>query len=103
MYNYELTMAVYMCPAGIYLLKVNNKNTRTRWSKTGINFLDVTVPIAESIIENDQYVKPTDIHWYLLSSPCHLLYWQRVYNTSRHYSLAESGRIINCLIKDAMT
>ena len=37
------------------------------WSKT-INFLDVTVSIAEGVIETDLYVKPTDSHQYLLSS-----------------------------------
>ena len=38
------------------------------WSKTSINFLDVTVSIAEGVIETDLYVKPTDSHQYLLSS-----------------------------------
>ena len=32
------------------------------WSKTSINFLDVTVSIAEGVIETDLYVKPTDSH-----------------------------------------
>ena len=41
------------------------------WSKTSINFLDVTVPIAKSIIETDLYGKPTDSHQYLSSSSCH--------------------------------
>ena len=31
-------------------------------SKTSINFLDVTVSIAEGVIETDLYVKPTDSH-----------------------------------------
>ena len=53
-----------------------NKNHPTikftaEWSKTSINFLDVTVSIAEGIIETDLYVKPTDSHQYLLSSSCH--------------------------------
>ena len=41
------------------------------WSKTSINFLDVTIPIAKGIIETDLYVKPTDSHQYLLSSSYH--------------------------------
>ena len=41
------------------------------WSKTSINFLDVTVSLVEGVIENDLYVKPTDSHQYLQSSSCH--------------------------------
>ena len=44
-------------------------------SKTSINFLDVTVSIAEGVIETDLYVKPTDSHQYILSSSCHPFYW----------------------------
>ena len=44
------------------------------WSKTSINFLDVTVAIAEGLIETCIYVKPTDGHQYLLSSSCHPFY-----------------------------
>ena len=32
------------------------------WSKTSINFLDVTVSIAEDIIETGLYFKPTNSH-----------------------------------------
>ena len=39
--------------------------------KKSINFLDVTVSIAEGIIETNLYVKPADSHQYLLSSSCH--------------------------------
>ena len=38
------------------------------WSKTSINVLEVTVSIAEGVIETDLYVKPTDSHEYLLPS-----------------------------------
>ena len=38
------------------------------WSKTSINFLDVTVSLVEGVIETDLYVKPTDSHQYLQSS-----------------------------------
>ena len=41
------------------------------WSKTSINFLDVTVPFIEGAIETDLYVKPTDSHQYLQSSLSH--------------------------------
>ena len=41
------------------------------WSKTSINFLDVTVSTTEGVIETDLCVKPTDSHQYLLSSSCH--------------------------------
>ena len=44
------------------------------WSKTSINFLDVTVFIAEGVIETDIYVKPTNNHPYLLSSSRHPFY-----------------------------
>ena len=46
------------------------------WSKT-INFLDVTVYIAEGVIETDLHIKPTDSHQYLLSSSCHLFYCKK--------------------------
>ena len=38
------------------------------WSKTSINFLDVTVSLIEGVIETDLFVKPTDSHQYLQSS-----------------------------------
>ena len=41
------------------------------WSKTSINFLDVTVSLIEGAIETDLYVKPTDSHQYLQSSSYH--------------------------------
>ena len=41
------------------------------WSKTSINFLDVTVSLIEGVIETDLYVKPTDSHQNLQSSSCH--------------------------------
>ena len=47
------------------------------WSKTAINFLDVTVSIAEGVIKTDLYVKPTDSHQYLLSSSCHPLNYKK--------------------------
>ena len=40
-------------------------------SKTSINVLDVTVSIAEGMIETGLNVKATDSHQYLLSSSCY--------------------------------
>ena len=41
------------------------------WSKTSINFLDVTVSLIEEVTETDLYVNPTDSHQYLQFSLCH--------------------------------
>ena len=54
------------------------------WSKTSIDFLDVTVSIAEGVIETDPYVRPTDRHQYLLLSSCHFFIAKRVHHTPRH-------------------
>ena len=37
----------------------------SEWSKTSINFLDVTVSLTKGVTEPDLYVKPTDSHQYL--------------------------------------
>ena len=47
------------------------------WSKTSINFLDVTLSITEGIIETDLNAKPKDSHQYLLSSSCHPFYCKK--------------------------
>ena len=47
------------------------------WSKTSINFLDVTVSLVEGVIETDLYVKPTDSHQYLQSSLCHPFHYKK--------------------------
>ena len=47
------------------------------WSKTSINFLDVTVSISEGVIETGLLVKPTDSHQSLLSSSCHPFYCKK--------------------------
>ena len=54
------------------------------WSKTSIDFLDVTVSIADGVIETDPYVRPTDRHQYLLLSSCHSFIAKRVHHTPRH-------------------
>ena len=41
------------------------------WSQTSINFLNVTVYLIGGKITTDLYVKATDSHQYLHSSPCH--------------------------------
>ena len=45
------------------------------WSKASINVLDVTVSIAEGIIETDLRIKPTNSHQYLLKSSCHSFFF----------------------------
>ena len=47
------------------------------WLKTSINFFDVTVSVAEGVIETDLYVNPTGSHQYLLSSSCHPFYCKK--------------------------
>ena len=47
------------------------------WSKTSINFLDVTVSFTEGIIEIDLYVKCTDSHKYLLRSSRYPFYCKK--------------------------
>ena len=54
------------------------------WSKTSINFLDVTVSITKGIIETDLYVKPMDSHQYLLPSSCHTFYCKKGMHIARH-------------------
>ena len=59
----------------LFLGKVNEVHPtikfRAEWSKTSINFLDVTVSFVEGVIETDVYVEPTVSHQYLQSSSCH--------------------------------
>ena len=73
------------------------------WSKTSINFLDVTVSIAEGIIETDLYVQPTDSQRYLLSSPCHFFCCKN--GIQYNQALRLNGICSNngFFIKDAMT
>ena len=49
----------------------------TDWSKTLINFSDLTVSFTEGIIETDPFVKPTDSPQYLSSSSCHHSYCKK--------------------------
>ena len=72
----------------------------TDWSKTLINFLDVTVSIAEGIIETGLYVKPTGSHQTLLSSSFHPLYCKK--GIPYNQDLTESVQILSFLMKDAM-
>ena len=41
------------------------------WSKTQIDFLDLTVCLGNDKIKTNLYVKSTDTHQYLHSSSCH--------------------------------
>ena len=54
-----------------------NIKFKAGWPKTSINFLDVTVSIAERIIDTDLYVKPTDSHQYIFPSSCHTSYCKK--------------------------
>ena len=40
------------------------RNFTADWSKTSINFLDITVSLTEGVIETDLYVKPIVINIY---------------------------------------
>ena len=89
------------------LLHIINKTHPTikftvDWSKTSINFLDVTVTIAEGVIETDLYVKPTDIHQYLLLSSCHPFSCKNGIPYSRALRLKKFVETMSFLIKDAM-
>ena len=53
------------------------------WSKTSINFLDVTVSVTEGIIETDLYVKPTDSHQYFCRLLVIFFIAKRAYKTAR--------------------
>ena len=50
---------------------------RAEWSKTFIDFLDVTVSLIEGVIETELHVKPTDSHQYLQSSSSHPFYCKK--------------------------
>ena len=68
-----------------------------QWSRTQINFLDVTDFLENRKIKTDFYVKPTDTHQYFHSSSCHpyhskkripysqTLRYNRVYSDSRSF------------------
>ena len=47
------------------------------WSKTWINFLDVTVSLIGEKSTTDLYVKPTDSSQYLCFSSCHPYYCKK--------------------------
>ena len=47
------------------------------WSKTSINFLDVTVSLVEEVIETDLNFKPTGSHQYLQSSSCYPFHYKK--------------------------
>ena len=49
----------------------------TDWTKVSINFSDITVSIAEGIIETDAHVQPTDSRKHLLSFSCHAFYCKK--------------------------
>ena len=58
----------------LFLEKINKVHLTIKftadWSYSSVNFLDVKVIIKDEKIIIDLYVKPTDTHQYLYSSPC---------------------------------
>ena len=54
---------------------MNEKHPTTKftveWSRTSINFLDITVSFIDGNVTTDLYAKPTHRHQHLHSSPCH--------------------------------
>ena len=58
----------------LFLEKINKVHLTIKftadWSYSSVNFLDVKVIIKDEKIIIDLYVKPTDTHQYLDSSPC---------------------------------
>ena len=47
------------------------------WSKTFLNYLDVTVFLIKGVTECNLYVKPTESHQYLQSSSFHHFHCQK--------------------------
>ena len=66
------------------------------WSKTSINFLDVTVSLVGGNNTTDLYVKPTNSHQYLHSSSCHPYHCivKREFHTAKLFVLIESVQIL---------
>ena len=62
------------------------------WSQTSINFLDVTVSLIGGKITTGLYVKPTDSHQYLHSSPCYPYHCKKgiPYNQALHLNRIRS-------------
>ena len=73
------------------------------WSKTQINFLDVTVYLENGNIKTDLYVKPTDTHQYLHSSSCHPYHCKKEFLIVKHFDLIGFAQILDLLIGDVMT
>ena len=73
------------------------------WSKTQINFLDVTVYLENGNIKTDLYVKPTDTHQYLHSSSCHPYHCKKGIPYSQTLRLNRICSDSRSLIGDVMT
>ena len=63
----------------------------TEWSKTSINFIDVTVSTVEDMAETDLFIKPTDSHQYLLSSFWYPFYLKKGISYSQSQTLNRSS------------
>ena len=87
----------------LFLEKINSIHPTIKFtadcSYSSVNFLDVKVILRDGQIITDLYVKPTDIHQYLLSSSCHP-YHCKVSLTAKFWVLIESALIMPFLIRD---
>ena len=72
------------------------------WSKTSINFLDVTVSLVGGNITTDLYVKLTDSHQYLHFSSCNPYHCKKEFRTAKLFALIESVQTLILLIEDTM-
>ena len=73
------------------------------WSKTQINFLDVTVYLENENIKTDLYVKSTDTHQYLHSSSYHPYHCKKGIPYSQALSLNRICSDSRSFDRDVMT
>ena len=90
-----------------FIVMLNKKHPTIKftagWSKTQINFLDVTVFLENGKMKTDLYVKPTDTHQYLHSSSCNLIIVKRESFIVKPSALIGFVQILYFLMGDAMT
>ena len=70
------------------------------WSKTQINFLDVTVYLENGKIKTDLYVNPIDTHQYLHVT---LIIVKQEFLIVKRSALMRFAQILDLLIGDVMT
>ena len=88
----------------LFLEKINKVHLTIKftadWSYSSVNFLDAKVIIKDEKIIIDLYVKPTDTHQYLDSSPCRPYHCKKVSLTAKLFNLIESVLIMPFFIRD---